>query len=55
MKRKDFNKLTASEKSAVLALVRDQPQSLLVRSKEKNLGTSGLPLFGKEDGQTSIF
>lgn len=55
MKRKDFNRLTISQQKAVKELVRDQPDSMLVRSKIQSKGFSDLPMFQEKEKQTSLF
>jgi len=55
MKAKDFKKLTPYQQKLVRELAAEQPESLFVRSSGSNKGTSGLPLFEKQDSQTSLF
>lgn len=55
MKRKDYNRLNSSEKKAISELAKDNPASLLVRSKEGRKSIYDTPLFSKENSQTNLF
>lgn len=55
MNRKAYNRMESQDKQAIREIVREQPNSLLVRSKQDKKGYSDLPLFQIEEKQISLF
>jgi len=55
MNRKTYNRLESQDKQAIRDLAREQPNALLVRSKQDKKGYSDLPLFQVEEKQISLF
>lgn len=55
LNRKTYNRLESQDRQAIRELARDQPNALLVRSKQDKKGHSDLPLFKVEEKQISLF